>query len=177
MPVQRILSSVPQRLPPRARSCNDGQQWRWDGVDFRILHPPPAMGLHGNNASCVLRVSNGRYSVLLPGDIEEPAEQQLLARHGQDLAATVVVAPHHGSNTSSGPDFVRAAAPAYVLFSSGYLNRYGFPRAPVLRRYHAAGAVLLTTAESGAISFSAGPRGLHYSRWRLQARRFWQSPP
>ena len=131
----------------------------------------------GNNGSCVLKVSNARYSVLLPGDIELPAERTLVKEYGDTLESTVLVAPHHGSTSSSSRGFVGAVAPDYVLFPVGYLNRYGFPKGAIMRRYHNAGARLLDTARAGAIQFRVGREGIRYTGWRETAGRFWHDRP
>lgn len=178
LPVTGILSSVPGKIPSGAvTACRAGQHWRWDDVDFKILHPPAMNRFSGNNGSCVLKVSNARYSVLLPGDIELPAERTLVKEYGDTLESTVLVAPHHGSTSSSSRGFVGAVAPDYVLFPVGYLNRYGFPKGAIMRRYHNAGARLLDTARAGAIQFRVGREGIRYTGWRETAGRFWHDRP
>ncbi len=100
--VGRIVTSVPALIEhPRVEPCEEGQRWRWDGVDFVVLHPPPGHTGQENDRSCVLRVSVGKKVVLLPGDIERTAEAQLVRRHTADLKAQILIAPHHGSKTSS----------------------------------------------------------------------------
>jgi competence protein ComEC len=101
-------------------------------------------------------------------------EHELLASARQRLAAEVLVAPHHGSRTSSSVAFVRAVHPAYVLFAVGYRNRFGFPRNEVVARYRAAGARVLDTAQSGAIQIRINTgRALSVSRHRVAARSYW----
>ncbi|MDX1610172.1 MAG: DNA internalization-related competence protein ComEC/Rec2, partial [Halofilum sp. (in: g-proteobacteria)] len=135
---RRIWTSVPARLHPAAGFCARGLGWRWDRVRFRFLHPARDGVWRGNNASCVLRVDGPGGSLLLPGDIEAGAERALVAG-GAALAADVVVAPHHGSATSSTPGFVAAVNPRWVLYSVGHGNRWGFPRPQVLAAWRPAG--------------------------------------
>ena len=123
---------------------------------FEILHPRRAG--RGNNASCVLRITYGNNVVLLPGDIEAAAERVLLSRY-PDLRADLLLAPHHGSATSSTASFVAAVRPAYVVYTTGYRNRWGFPSAAVTDRYTAVGACGLDTAETGAVEFVADGQG------------------
>ncbi|MET0379991.1 MAG: DNA internalization-related competence protein ComEC/Rec2, partial [Spongiibacteraceae bacterium] len=105
-----------QQAPPRF--CVEGQRWQWDGVVFTVLNPPALTRAEGNKRSCVLRIDAGASSVLLTGDIETTVEARLL---GAKLApATVLIAPHHGSRSSSSPTFVAAVQPRYVVFSAGY---------------------------------------------------------
>jgi competence protein ComEC len=178
LPVARIFTSVPGRIPSGVVSrCRAGQQWRWDGVNFAILHPRAGSRFRGNNGSCVLKVTLGRYSVLLPGDIERPAEKSLLDNQDGDLAASILVAPHHGSTSSSSRGFVDAVSPEYVLFPVGYLNRYGFPKPAIIRRYRDAGALLLDTASAGAIRCHVRQDGIRCTGWRKSAGRFWHDRP
>lgn len=167
LPVGRLLAGDTER-PPGSEPCRRGQRWRWDGVSFRILHP--AVPRSGNDGSCVLRVAADGRSVLLTGDLEAVGEGALLAAGVEPT--TVVVAPHHGSRTSSTPAFVAATAPAYVVFSTGYRNRYGFPDPVVAARYRAQGARLLDTAAAGAVTIRTGG-GLAVERYRDAARRYW----
>jgi competence protein ComEC len=110
--------------------------------------------------------------VLLAGDVEAGAESEIVASGLP--RTTVVVVPHHGSRTSSTASFVAAARPALALISAGYRNRWGLPRREVAERWRAAGARVLTTADSGAIqiTFAAGrpPLVLEY---RQTQRRYW----
>ena len=145
--------------------CRRGQTWRWDGVRFEMLWPAAGAGLSGNDRSCVLRIETAAGAVLLPGDLERPGEAALLARAAGRLRARVLVAPHHGSRTSSSPAFLRAVAPEYVLVSSGHRNRFGFPHPQVVARYRRLGATVLNTATAGAIRVRLGKR-LRLCRWR-----------
>jgi competence protein ComEC len=127
MPVGRILTSSLEQTPiDGAELCRVGQDWEWDGVRFRLLHPP-ATGFVDDEASCVLQVIGSAGRVLLPGDIEIGAETALTAIHGADLAAEVLVAPHQGRRNLSVPAFLAAVQPRYILFSTGYRNRFGYP--------------------------------------------------
>jgi competence protein ComEC len=156
--------------------CQRGQQWRWDGVDFEVLHPPSHYRRRGNDGSCVIRVSSQAGDVLLTGDIEALAELELVLQEADALQSRVLIAPHHGSKTSSTESFIVAVAPEYVLLPVGYRNRYGLPNATVLSRYQNAGSKLLDTASHGAISMVLGNRqDIFPSAYRLFARRYWHS--
>ena len=176
IPVKRVMSSVDTLAGRRdTEPCRRGDAWRWDGVDFRILHPPAGShsGEH-NDHSCVLRVDAGDDSLLLSADLEAAAERQLLAA-GEPLAADILVAPHHGSKTSSTPGFVAAVAPEHVLFAVGYRNRYGFPHPGVVERYRAAGAMLLRNDQNGALSTVLGRSERRFEGYRSAKRRLWHS--
>lgn len=176
--VRELLSSVPDRLPQAAaaRPCQAGQRWQWDGVQFEILYPVAALAVRGNDASCVLRVSTAGGALLLPGDIEKRSEKALLAASAP-LRAEVLIAPHHGSNTSSTAAFLEAVQPRYALFAVGYRNRYGFPKPAVVERYRAARAVLLDTAQEGAITLRLGAAGVTTApqSHRREALRYWHT--
>jgi competence protein ComEC len=159
----------------RASPCRSGYHWLWDGVRFDYLAPFERE--QGNNSSCVLRVqaANGQF-LLLPGDIERKIEQRLVRQRLQQLSADVLVAPHHGSRTSSSTAFVRAVKPDYVLFPVGYRNRFGFPRPEVVARYRAIGAELFDTARSGALQLRIGggePLRIVAHRWF--SKRYWHT--
>jgi competence protein ComEC len=173
--IREVQSGEPQRLGIVAGRCVAGEKWRWDGVDFEFLQPPPDSDLSGNDASCVLRVSNPAGSVLLTGDIGMRVENRLVRTVPEKLKSHAVVAPHHGSRSSSGEDFVAATDPVYVLYATGWANRYGFPADPVADRWREAGAIGLDTAVMGTISlrFLADGRILPPVGYRLENKRFW----
>jgi competence protein ComEC len=137
-----------------AQHCLAGQRWQWgQGVDlvtFQILSPDAAGAIEGNNSSCVLLISWRNQTILLPGDIEQSVEQQLQI---DSVPITVLVAPHHGSKTSSTDQFVVLVRPAHVVFSSGYRHQFGHPHSSVVKRYQSVASQLWRTSEQGAISF------------------------
>jgi competence protein ComEC len=175
-PVYSIRTPEPERIRwARGRRCARGERWNWDGVTFSFLYPDET-GLRGNDSSCVLRVQAGEHVLLLPGDIEARSERRLLAT-GDDLEAAVLVAPHHGSLTSSTPPFIAAVRPRWVLFPVGYRNRWNFPRPEVVMRYEARGISRLDTARHGAIDLRLEPgRALEPQSFRQLRRRYWQPP-
>lgn len=169
---------------PGFRACRAGQGWSWDGVRFEFLHPAQGDDFSGNNGSCVLRVAAaGGAALLLTGDIEAPAERALLARAGAQLEAAVLLAPHHGSATSSGPAFVARVGPRLAVAAAGHRNRFGVPPPAVRRRYAAHGARLLVAADTGALTVRFPARGRPRLRgaFRYDRKRYWhdarQPPP
>ena len=113
-------------------------------------------------------------NLLLPGDIERRVEKALLEQ-AVLTEVDVVVAPHHGSRTSSSAAFVQALRPAVAVFSAGHENRWGFPDETVLNRWRNSGACLLTTAENGAIIVESRPDAsvVVVRRERYDARQPW----
>lgn len=135
-----------------AKPCIDGAEWVWDGVRFQTLQA--AAVRTANDHSCVLRVVSAHGSVLLTGDIEAGAERDLLARHSLD--ATVLVVPHHGSKTSSTPEFLAAVSPKIAVASVGAFNPFGHPAPPVRERYAARGVDWYQTDHAGAVHWQDG---------------------
>ena len=174
--VETILTSVPDVVADshsNVKICRSGQNWQWDGVYFEILHPRAGRPFAGNNGSCVLKISSGPNSVLLAGDIEQQAERDLLENAAAKLEATVLVAPHHGSKTSSTRNFIRAISPEYVLFAVGYLNRFKFPNQDIIERYNDVDAELFDTSRDGAIKFNINADEVSVATERENAARFW----
>ncbi|GMW05509.1 MAG: DNA internalization-related competence protein ComEC/Rec2 [Gammaproteobacteria bacterium] len=175
-PQALLLTPEGSRLRARRRQhCAAGLAWRWDGVLFRIVAPDPrATTISDNDRSCVLHVMAPGFSVLLPGDIER-RQEDALAYAGLIETTDVVVAPHHGSRSSSGPALVAATRPRFVVFSTGYRNRWGFPATQVRERWAATGACLLDTAGDGAIRIASGDGGAPRlrRRERIDAAHLW----
>ncbi|ABA59125.1 DNA internalization-related competence protein ComEC/Rec2 [Nitrosococcus oceani ATCC 19707] len=173
-PAKRILTSAPEQLRwLHPKSCARGQQWRWDGVYFHILHPQSTVG-RGNNHSCVLLITSGAQRILIAADIERSAEQTLLTATTDGLAATILVVPHHGSLTSSSPPFIAAVNPEHALFSAGYRNRWGFPKSAIVQRYLRQGTKLWSTAQHGAITFHLDQNPLSKPEtFRQSNRHYW----
>ena len=177
--VSTILAGEPDTLSDgRAAGCRRGQAWRWDGVEFRVLHPPGNGRFAGNDSSCVILVEAGDARLLLTGDIESGVERALAAR-GVPGPIHVVTVPHHGSKTSSSTAFVRFVAADTALVSAGYRNRWGLPRRDVVQRWQDAGSAVLVTSRDGAIGARLCDRAgiVQLSGNRQQSRRLWHEPP
>jgi competence protein ComEC len=174
-PVEQTYTSVPEKLAEFPTAvCAAGQRWTWDGVEFDMLGPIERSEKENDN-SCVLRVQGRSGSALLTADIERTAESLLVERYGGRLRSDILVAPHHGSNTSSTREFLKAVTPKFALIPAGYLNRFGFPHRAVLERYGDIRAAPLNTAETGAIIAVVGDEenGTHLISYRSEHRRYW----
>lgn len=138
--------------------CRQGQQWQWDGVQFAVLWPPAKFPSRvedkSNNRSCVIRITSSNGGVLLTGDIERDVEQFLLDS-AVKLNADMLLAPHHGSKTSSSTAFIQAVDPTVVIFSAGYRNRFRHPNHYVVKRYSELGVKHLNTAGCGQITWQS----------------------
>jgi competence protein ComEC len=162
------------RLRPGWTRCQAGQSWVWDGVFFQVLHPPaPEMAPPSrkpNAVSCVLRIHTPKGSALLAGDIESPQEHALV-RAGLS-PVDVLLAPHHGSKTSSSLPFLQALAPKMALVQAGYRNRFGHPAPEVVRRYQAQGITLVETTRCGAATWRSHAPTLVQCE-RVERQRYW----
>lgn len=177
-----LLSSLPagdaiHGLVPRSRPCRAGQAWTWDGVRFEVLHParPREEGERRkeNDWSCVLRVAAGGAVALVTGDIEAKSERELVAREAARLRAQVLVAPHHGSRTSSTPAFLEAVAPREAIFTVGYRNRFGHPHPLVAQRYANAGIRAWRSDRHGALRVALVPGAEPGVERLVPAVRYW----
>jgi competence protein ComEC len=167
---------------PRHHPCVRGERWSWGEVRFEWLHPGPepvrGAGAPPKARRCVLRVESAAGTALLAGDIEAAQERQLLGLfEPARLRADVLIAPHHGSRTSSTPAFLDAVAPAYAVFQVGYRNRYRHPNPQVLERYRTRGVEVLRSDAHAAIEIRMRPgEAPHVVRHRLDRPRWWRVP-
>ncbi len=165
-------------MRPDALPCQAGQSWNWDGVHFEVLHPPAHQYAHAgqgdNNRSCVIRLNTARFSALLTGDIERLGEMNLIERNVLRPTDILVVA-HHGSASSSTPEFLAALQPRWVLIPVGHRNRYGHPHPEVLARFRAlSGVTLARTDRDGSLTLRLHDDGIRLDRARLNDRRYWR---
>lgn len=183
IPVTWLISSLQydhpiQQAAANKRPCQDGHAWHWDGVHFELLHPPLESYDNPyrktNTTSCVLKITTVHGSVLLPGDIDRKAEYALLDRAAEMLPATVLIAPHHGSNTSSTAAFIHQVNPELTIFTVGYRNRFFHPRDEVVARFQSLGSKLLRSDTDGAIFLRFTADGLSVDTWRKMQPRYWQ---
>lgn len=174
LPVKTLITSVPERFDDRhPLPCTAGQQWIWDNILFTIL-APPKQGLGSeNNNSCVLQIRSKFGTILLTGDIEKTAEDWLMQHYGSTLGSEIMLAPHHGSNTSSTSAFIRQVNPKITLNSAGYRNRYAFPHKEVIKRYQLAGSYWYNSAEEGAIKVVLGTQGTQVTTYHDSDKHYW----
>lgn len=171
--VGEVLSSMPEL---GGRPCVAGDTWIWSGVRLRVLHPASgasAPGGKANHLSCVLSVEAGGRRMLLTSDIEASDEAALLERDPAALVADVLLVPHHGSKTSSTPEFLRAVGAREAVIPVGYRNRFGHPKPEVIARYEALGISPRRTDRDGAIRVVLGGQGVDIVAWRNERRRYW----
>lgn len=112
-----VLTGAMDRVPG-AKPCMRGQRWDWEGVHFELLYPEMGNPLTGIDASCVLRVSGKGGSTLFVGDLMKRGEKRLLVLE-PELRSDLLIAPHHGSNSSPA---------ALGVVSGGLSQPLGFPQ-------------------------------------------------
>ncbi|GAA4896408.1 hypothetical protein GCM10023333_32050 [Ferrimonas pelagia] len=141
---------IAQRIGFEGTPCTQGPS-QWQGLTLSWFQAP----LAGNDGSCVLLLEDGQRRVLLPGDIEQAGEASLLAQ----LPAgpiDLLLAPHHGSKTSSSQALVDALQPKRVVFPAGRYNRWNFPHPDVLARYRQQGAEIWISGQTGQLQIDLG---------------------
>jgi competence protein ComEC len=134
------------------QNCHQ-QEWLFDEVEFNVISNPQTEA-SDNDRSCVLQVLAGNQSVLVMGDVTKKIENQLLLKYGEQLESNILIAGHHGSNSSTSENWLNLVRPEVVVFSAGYGNRFGFPHQSVIKRVEKNNAQMLNTACSGAIGFT-----------------------
>jgi len=157
------------------------QGFGWQGLSFEFWRSKA--GRSGNDASCVLRIHHELSStdLWLTGDITRKQEAEMLGPYGVDwfdqtVEHRVVLAPHHGSKTSSSTSWVSALRADWVIYTAGYRHRFGHPHPDVARGYRTAGVPALNTACSGEIVITLGRDGPEISELR-HSSPFWISGP
>ena len=152
------------------------------GRSLRVTHSLFARVMMGtgqsttapNADSCVLLVEADGATILFPGDIPARAELHLIASGSLPAQIDILVAPHHGSDTSSSQTFIDRVNPEHTVFTTKRANRFNHPSPWVLGRYQVSGGVLWDTAHHGAVSFRK-PRARNLSATAMRAgyRPYW----
>jgi len=143
-----------------------GDVFDFDNVRVRVLAPEASYRpgpVPGNNDSLVLQLSWEGKTALLEGDAEAPSEERMLAEGG--LHADFLKVGHHGSRTSTTPEFLSAVAPEWAAVSVGRRNFYGHPNHEVMERLAAARVRTYRTDMLGLSTFDLDARGVRASVW------------
>ncbi len=157
-----------------ANSCLQGRAIHWQFLTIEMLSPTMRVG-QDNDDSCVVRISDGRRRVLLTGDISAKLEQQLInsSNSSPKLASDYLIAPHHGSKSSSSLAFINAVSPSVAIFSAGFLNRWQMPVSTIVARYHNLSIKTYNTASDGMIRIDISSDTAKVSSYRQQIFPFW----
>lgn len=122
---------------------------------------------NNNDNSCVVKVSDANHSVLLTGDISKAREFQLIEK-GYNLHSTVLVSPHHGSDSSSSDEFIKAVNPKWVIHSSAFKGQWQFPSKAVVERYNKINANQYSTGDVGHVRVDFYAKHLELTTARAQ---------
>ena len=166
-PARHLIASAP--LSASAERCLAGPPWRWEGLQLQFLAPAGVTAGRDNADSCVLRLDDGRHSLLLVGDLPGSQEQQLLALPGLIRPVSWLVSGHHGSRHSSTPAWIRRLQPQWVLHSAGYANRWHFPDPQVSARFDAEHSRQWSTPQQGLIRIRIDAQQAQIIPFRPQA--------
>lgn len=182
MPVKQAFSGQAEVLNQRAgkavfKPCYTGQKWQLDGITFEMLSPDRGQSAaNDNDTSCVLKVTSGSQSVLVPGDASAKIEGKLVSEFS-NLKSSILIAGHHGSQSSSSEMFLKAVAPDLVIFSAGFNNRYGFPNKEVVQRVEKLDTKWLNTACSGSVHIFFTNKSFELKRLSRRENRHWYHHP
>jgi len=156
----RSLLAEASELGTTVRHLRAGDTVPWNETQVTVLAPEASYANSdepANNDSLVMRVEYGRASVLLEGDAEAPSEQAMVERGLHPV--TLLKVGHHGSRTSTTPEFFAALAPKDAIVSVGKGNTFGHPRFEVITRIAAGRTRLYRTDEFGLTTFLLGQDG------------------
>ncbi len=167
----KIKALLPQGY--NVQDCHQTKPWRWDGVEFKFLALKSKEVVSDNNHSCVLKVTSKYGSVLLLSDVEVQRENELVMQYKNNLAADVMLVPHHGSKTSSSLALLDAVQPIYAVVTAGFLNHWGFPKHDVMKRYDKQSIRWFDTAVDGSVVFNIDAKGINVIEFRRQNIKFW----
>jgi len=138
------------------QGCERGKMLVWEGLELAFFWPLAGNREDSNAQSCVVKITDGTTSILFSGDIEKESEYTLLYAQQDDpftsLQSSILVAPHHGSKTSSTEAFIKAVNPDSVIYSQGFANRWSFPSKSVFDRYKALGIKQYLTSYHGYVN-------------------------
>ena len=159
-PIHRLIApgKLGDKLQGRHRipssNCLAGQMESVGSLRIEWLWPDSdRVNGEENDHSCVALIHWRGVRLLLVGDISAGVERKITRRWPNLQSIDLLIAPHHGSRSSSSANFIRWAEPGYVVFSAGYRHHFGHPHSEVLARYAHSGARLFNTAESGGVTF------------------------
>ncbi len=153
----------------KATACSPRQE-RWQGIKLDYLWP--VTPVDSNDGSCVIRIDDGQHTVLLTGDIERFAENEILNMK-ISLQSDVMLAPHHGSKTSSSAAFISAVSPEIVLVAAGYQNHWGFPKTEIVERYLMAADNILVSGNEGQLTLIFEENRIRVQGYRTDIAPYW----
>ncbi|EKN3965849.1 TPA: ComEC family protein [Yersinia enterocolitica] len=172
-PMATVRAPFPLKYAPNVLPCKQGLVWQWQGLNFEVLWPREQIINAQNDDSCVIRIDDGKHSLLLTGDLEMRGEKALIKDSRTKLASTLLQVPHHGSNTSSTPPFLRAVKPELAFASVARYNQWHLPARKVTQRYQKNNIIWRDTSVSGQLSVYFYSDGWQINGYREQLMPRW----
>lgn len=153
--LETLLALAGEYEIPVAR-LRSGMALTRDGITLSCLHPFGEEGTQDRNeVSMVIRLTQGEFAALFPGDLPQEGEKRLAELCGEaGLSADLLAAGHHGAKNASCAAFLEAVSPRAALISCGVDNPYGHPARETLERFEAKGIPCFVTAQRGAVTVS-----------------------
>lgn len=177
---------LPVSTSKHIKACEQGQSFSWQALNIDFMWPKKGNAKDNNASSCVVKISDDSTRILIPGDIEKASEYALLTHYldaskGGDaektVAADILLAPHHGSNTSSTDIFIEQVKPRVVIFTQGYENRWKFPSKAVYQRYLNHGVKPYMTSYHGYINATVDGVNVSVKTQRFDLEKRWYLAP
>lgn len=167
---RKYLETVEKKKIPFALLSAGSQVDIGGGAILKILAPekPFFMEDNGkldlNNNSIVAKLEYGTFAMLLTGDAEKDSENRMLSKYGNQLKSAVLKVGHHGSNTSSSPEFLRIVEPETAIISVGANNDYHHPHPSTLKKYADRKVKLYRTDTNGIVTITSDGKSYHVSK-------------
>lgn len=161
---QAVQSVLQEKSTPTVTAMRGMRILLGGGAYADVLFPDRNVsGVESNTGSIFLQIVYGNTKVLLTGDAPKSVERYVHALDGSRLQSTIFKVGHHGSKTSSDPQFVASVDPDYSIISAGKDNRYGHPHKEVLEIFEKTDSRILGTGENGTITFVSNGKTLRSS--------------
>jgi len=147
------IAEVAQSYGLELRPHSAGDGFEFGRMQVRVLNPQPgeiATNRTQDDESMVLHLQYGNTSALLVGDSHKRIEEVML---GENPHADLLKIGHHGSLTSSSPEFLDAVTPKYAVVSAGFYNTFRHPRPEVMHCFAERHVPTYRTDLAGAVSF------------------------
>ena len=157
------------QIPYKALKAGDALSF-FDGVTYKVLGPVKVIkdqkgNSDFNNNSIVGRLSYGNFSMMFTGDAEKEEEASILANKGV-LKSDVLKVGHHGSRTSTSPEFLKAVAPKEAFISCGLNNDYGHPHKTTVAKLEKAKIHIYRTDRDGTLTLTTTGDGYKITKER-----------
>jgi len=168
---EQMISSAEQKNV-RISNAELGVEFDLGAAKCSFLSPSGKVYEDENDGSAVLRIVYGERAFLFMGDCGIEAEEDIIEA-SSDVSADVVKVGHHGSNGSSGSDFVRATGAEYAIISCSADNEYGHPSPYAVDRWQSIGACVFATDEHSTVIASTDGETLLVAA--ATDREFWET--